>query len=150
MSATILGGIVGFIGALLPDIISLIRDWIASRNGGVGTTGTNGSVVADGEDGPSGAVYELATGPEAQADIATTHPWMDALRQGVRPVITYAFFATFVYIKCAILWHTLAVGDVKAVELLPILWDEGTETLFAAIMAFWFGSRMMSKYRRRG
>src|ERR1043165_6358687 len=97
MSATIVGGIVGFIGAVLPEVFALIREWLAGKNG---TVGTNGSVCADGEAcGPSGAEFEAGSGPEQQAELSLTYRWLDIMRQGVRPVITYSFFAMFVYLK---------------------------------------------------
>ncbi len=149
MTGTIFGGIIGFLGALFPEVLQLIRDWMGVKTG---TVGTNGSVVADHEDADQPYVksdYEDGRGAEEQADLPLTFTLLDFMRASVRPVITYVFFGFFVYVKCVIMWHALSVDHAKATELLPILWDDGTETLFAAILSFWFGSRMMARFRRK-
>lgn len=150
LNSTIVGGLIGLLGALVPEVIALVHKWMDSRTG---TVGTNGSVVAEGEvvnGTPVRATYERGRGPEAEAQMTLKDHAMDVLRESVRPVLTYAFFALYVTIKLVVLTHSLSVDHAKAADILPILWDEGTETMFATTMAFWFGSRMMVRFRRRG
>ena len=70
---------------------------------------------------------------------------IDALRAAVRPVITYCFFGLFLAIKIAYLVTLLNSGNDWTTAL-PLLWDEETAALFAAIVSFWFGNRAVSKY----
>jgi hypothetical protein len=69
----------------------------------------------------------------------------DALRASVRPTITYGFFILFVIIKLYGLWHGVAVEHTPTIQLLPIIWDDGSGSLFAAILSFWFGSRAFER-----
>jgi len=67
------------------------------------------------------------------------------MRAAVRPLITYGFFLLFVYVKLKGMEHALYVDHTPAISLLPVLWDEGTQALFAAVLAFWFGSRAIER-----
>ncbi len=71
--------------------------------------------------------------------------FINALRASIRPVITYLFFATFVAIKLYVLYHVTAVGGLSVIQALPIIWDTDTQAIFASIMAFWFGGRIIEK-----
>jgi hypothetical protein len=69
------------------------------------------------------------------------------MRVSIRPVITYAFFGLFVLIKLQAMWHGMFDNQTPIVQLLPIIWDEGSASLFAAILAFWFGTRAFDTSR---
>ena len=71
--------------------------------------------------------------------------FVNGLRGSVRPVITYAFFLMFAATEIVIIVKVFEAGGdwTQAVEL---MWTDETEALFAAIMAFWFGNRAVSKY----
>lgn len=73
--------------------------------------------------------------------------FMDALRASVRPVITYLLFLTFVVIKGLAVSEALETHSL--LESLRIVWDEETQSLFAAIIAFWFGARTIERMRPR-
>lgn len=77
-------------------------------------------------------------------------PWVDALSGSVRPVITYGFFLLYVAVKAAqfsllvspaLPWHE----PLNTAQALVVLWSEEDIAIFSAIMAFWFGSRMMRR-----
>jgi len=73
--------------------------------------------------------------------------FINSLRAFVRPFITYVFFLTFIGIKIALVWNTISSGgDLNAT--LDVVWDEQTETIFAAIVSFWFGSRALEKIKK--
>jgi hypothetical protein len=73
-----------------------------------------------------------------------TSQWMHNLRASVRPVITYGFFFLLVAIDIALAWHGIASG-VTFEKLAEQLWDNDTQALFAAILAFHFGGRAFGK-----
>ena len=67
--------------------------------------------------------------------------FVSALQASVRPVITYAFFAIFAFVK--ITYVIMAVEEGR--DVLPAIldaWDEESQTIFAAIISFWFGNRL--------
>jgi hypothetical protein len=73
-----------------------------------------------------------------------TSAWVRNLRASVRPTITYGFFLLLVLIDIGLFVHGVRVGasfDALAVQL----WDEGTQALFASIIAFHFGGRAFGK-----
>lgn len=79
--------------------------------------------------------------------------WVDALSGSVRPLITYAFFALYVLVKCAQFAILLSPGlpwqnDLTVAQALVSLWTQEDVALFSAMMAFWFGSRAMMKGKR--
>jgi hypothetical protein len=73
---------------------------------------------------------------------------INALRASIRPVITYIFFFTFIAVKVAAAWVMLASGQ-SVPEMLNAVWDAETMSLFATIIAFWFGSRVLEKMDMR-
>jgi hypothetical protein len=73
-----------------------------------------------------------------------TSTWMKDLRASVRPVITYGFFFLLVGIDAVIAYKGLTTG-VDFVQLANQLWDDETQALFAAIIAFYFGGREFKK-----
>ena len=98
---------------------------------------------------------------DAQADIAEAQSiyqhdsnidsgsFVNALRGSVRPVITYAFFILFASIKTTALVTMTSNDGVDLAVALVAIWDDETQAIFSAIIAFWFGNRAMSKARAR-
>ena len=70
--------------------------------------------------------------------------WVNNLRSSVRPVITYLFFLLFFFVEGVAVYVVLRDGgDVQLIA--KTLWSEETQSIFAAIIAFWFGSRAIKK-----
>ena len=82
------------------------------------------------------------------ASFGEVSPWLNDFRASVRPVITYLFFIFFVGIKIAILVYVLPLG-ADFLTALNLVWDDTAQGVFSSIVAFWFGSRMIEKYRNR-
>lgn len=142
--ATIVGGIMGFLASVLPGVLDI---WRQKRGGTTSDSrGSGEGQATDGEtsDGGGGGLSDESI----SVDTRLPYVLLDFLRASVRPVLTYAFFSVFVYIKLLVLYHAMYVDGTKGVELLPLIWDEGTEALFAAVVAFWFGSRTISRSRK--
>jgi hypothetical protein len=79
--------------------------------------------------------------------------WVDALSGSVRPVITYCFFGLYALVKTSqfyLLMHpTLPwVQGIEAAQALLSVWNEEDMGIFSAVIAFWFGSRALGKYRK--
>lgn len=69
---------------------------------------------------------------------------IEAFRASVRPTITYAFFGLFVFIKLVVVIK-LYVLNVPPGEILTQIWTEEDTVLLAAVLSFWFGSRVTTK-----
>ena len=73
--------------------------------------------------------------------------FVNALRGSVRPVITYAFFILFSTVKGVTLYTMVTTEGMDLSAGMLAVWDEETQAIFSAIIAFWFGNRAMSKAR---
>lgn len=71
-------------------------------------------------------------------------PAINNLRASVRPILTYAFFFLFTVIKATVLFAAIFSG-IPLEKLVLLVWDEYTASIFGAIIAFWFGSRLWEK-----
>jgi hypothetical protein len=74
--------------------------------------------------------------------------FIDTLRASIRPVITYVFFFFFIAVKTAAAYVMLKSGQ-SVPEMLKAVWDVETMSLFATIIAFWFGARTLEKMETR-
>ena len=78
---------------------------------------------------------------------ANQSKFIAALQASVRPVITYAFFSLFAFVKGTYVMLAVQGGE----DLLPailVAWDSESQTIFGAVIAFWFGNRAMAKWRK--
>ena len=73
--------------------------------------------------------------------------FVNGLRASVRPVITYAFFILFSTVKGVTLYTMVATDGMDLTAGMLAVWDQETQAIFSAIIAFWFGNRAMSKAR---
>ena len=71
--------------------------------------------------------------------------FVNGLRGSVRPVLTYAFFILFATCKGVTLYAMVNTSGMDLSAGLLAIWDEETQAIFSAIIAFWFGNRAMSK-----
>ena len=73
--------------------------------------------------------------------------WVDGLRGSVRPVITYAFFLLFCFVEISA-YLALTSQGISGLDALNAVWDEDPKALFAAVIAFWFGGRAISRAKK--
>ncbi|MBL0941586.1 MAG: hypothetical protein IBJ00_02490 [Alphaproteobacteria bacterium] len=74
--------------------------------------------------------------------------WVDALGGTVRPLITYAFFLLYAGVKIAqilIVYKTMSLQNWT--DALVYAWHLEDQALFATVISFWFGQRMLHKNR---
>jgi len=80
--------------------------------------------------------------------------WVDSLSGSVRPILTYCFFLVYVTVKISqfqllmnpsLPWQSKLTFD----QAIVALWTQDDMGIFSAIIAFWFGSRALSKFRQR-
>jgi|TARA_R110000782_G_scaffold269721_1_gene368387 hypothetical protein len=70
--------------------------------------------------------------------------FVNALRASVRPVITYLFMGLFIAVELTT-YYLLVNSGVAPGDALTASFDESTQTIFASILAFWFGGRQFKK-----
>ena len=75
--------------------------------------------------------------------------FVNALRGSVRPILTYLFFLAFAAVKGVMIYAMIANQNIDWVTAVEAAWDDETQAIFSAIIAFWFGNRAMSKAHAR-
>lgn len=135
---TLLGALLGFAGSVFPDLLQLARDHQDRKH----ELHILHMQLEQQQQGHTQRLEEI----NAQADIAESRAlyktwradirWVDALNGTVRPVLAYAFFALYVYVKV-----------VQAIHTPWTLWGAEDQAIFAGIISFYFGQRAMSKVR---
>lgn len=143
---SIIGSVLGFAGSFVP---SLLKFWQDKRDKEHELKVMDMQIKAQ-----SQAHTEKLEEISAEADIAESKAlyqsaqvtlsgvkWVDAvitfMTSSVRPVITYAFF--FIYSWVKVEQYELA-GDIAKV------WNQEDMAIFCTIISFWFGARSMRYY----
>ena len=70
--------------------------------------------------------------------------WVINARAMVRPAITYGMFIMFAFVEIfgfLYAWKSGVSFDIA----LNLLWDDDTQTIWASIVSFWFGTQAFSK-----
>ena len=75
--------------------------------------------------------------------------FVNALRGSVRPILTYLFFIAFASVKGVMIYDMITNQNIDWVTAVEAAWDDETQAIFSAIIAFWFGNRAMSKAHAR-
>lgn len=68
--------------------------------------------------------------------------WVDALAIFIRPFLTLAFFCIWAVMELFLFVYAVNTGYDLG-QLVKLLWPSETQAMFAAIIGFWFGDRMM-------
>lgn len=86
-------------------------------------------------------IYDFGSG-------SSGNKFVDALAVFVRPYITLVFFHLFLLIEVALFIYGVNSGYDLG-QLAKLLWDDNTQAIFAAIIGFWFGDRMMLRGKQQ-
>lgn len=148
---TLLGSLLGFIGSLVPDILKFFREK-SDRMHELKIMDRQMEVMKIKHTHALEEIRHMQDVAETRALYQYPMPmgvrWVDALSGSVRPVITYAFFILYWVVKLGHIIFLLPLVGKFDFALLPHIWHEEDQALFAAVMSFWFGQRALSKYRK--
>lgn len=158
--AALFGALMGFVAAVTPEIIQMLKERFlhqrqleakeqelnAAKQGYEYAIQTQADALTDKQAQIDELRHELE---QSNADDNVQgHVVLQFLRSSVRPIVTYGFFVLFASVKIFALHHALVVDHTPVAQLLPVVWDEDTESLFAAVITFWFGSRSVNAIRQ--
>lgn len=74
--------------------------------------------------------------------------WVDAVAVLVRPYVTIVFFHLWLALEvCLFIYGVNSGYDLG--QLVKLLWPAETQAMFAAIIGFWFGDRMLLRGQQR-
>ncbi len=147
MLLTILSAGLGFFTSIVPELIKLFRDKADKAH----ELALMDKQLEFSKVSSAQKLKEIeVTGQQAEtvALIENQKPvgvaWVDALSSSVRPVITYCFFLLFAVTKIVALNYLLDSQGLIAHDAFKLIWDEESQALFSAIVAFWFGHRALN------
>ena len=151
---TILGSLIGFAGSAVPSLIDYFKNksdkeqkteefklQLEAKKLGVDLDIKLFDAKKDFEEHKMLLDHDTALGNQKG--------FINSLRAFVRPFITYIFFLTFIGVKITLLYQAIQNGSDLNTTL-GVVWDEQTEALFATIISFWFGSRVMPSVKKSG
>ena len=143
----LLGSLVGFASSLLPDIFSMLKD----RKDKAHELAILEKQMAFMEKGHHNRIAEIGAMADAsesqyiyQFAAKSGNSAIDALSTSVRPVLSYAFFSLYAWIKISafvLLYHY----NNDAAASIMLVWSEEDQTIFCAIISFWFGHRAFKR-----
>jgi len=142
---TLFASIVGFISSIMPDILrsfqdrrdkqhqlNIIEQQIHAYDKGVTT---------DFE------AYKIKSDNEEAKNLYSTYKsgvrWVDTINASVRPVLAYAFFSLYAYIKFRQFKLLRYSEDISV--YIEQLWTVDDQAIFAGIISFYFGQRAFIK-----
>jgi len=135
----IIGAIIGLFGSLLPEVLKFLNNKEDHKHEiDMAKVQIEMSKLA-GDIEETKAIYAHATVPTGDGILTQI---LAFISHTVRPVITYAFMATYILVKYAVYISYTQVGYTWT-QAISVLWGEEDFAVFATIMAFWFGGRFM-------
>lgn len=139
----LLGSLAGFLSSLIPEIFGFIKD----KRDKAHELALVKLQIEAGKNSSSSRIDEVVIKSDIDKErLLYSHAkpigisWVDALSALVRPLITYSFLALYVGIKLTIIF-SYQIGICMPV------WTNEDEGLLSVIMGFWFGNRMINKYK---
>jgi hypothetical protein len=70
--------------------------------------------------------------------------WVINARAMVRPTITYGLFFLLVFVDMFGFYYAISTG-IEFSTAMDQLWDDDTQTIWASVVSFWFGTQAFSK-----
>jgi hypothetical protein len=70
--------------------------------------------------------------------------WVVNARAMVRPTITYGLFFLLVFVDMFGFYYAISTG-IEFSTAMDQLWDDDTQTIWASVVSFWFGTQAFSK-----
>lgn len=149
----IIGAVLGFFQALIPDAMKLIQD---KRDKAHELEMVKLQQKAQSE-GIASHLEEVRVTAQAQEAVALQQSFRAELKYSgkysasVRPTITYMAMTLYLVQKVLLIIHVLYAPilpwqtGVQLADIAVVVWTAFDETLLSWIIGFWFGSRQLKK-----
>ena len=134
----LLGSLIGFLSSALPSLIKLFQDHRDKQQElAIIKLQIEGKLVysQDNLEVVKHQTNALTMSKLYDHSFEKTNTWVDSFAATVRPVITYAFFFMYIGLKVYVAMHTRDLSHV---------WSDQDEVIFATLMSFWFGNRVLN------
>lgn len=151
VTTTLIGSVIGFLASSIPAVLNFFKERSDKKHELIlldkqiemqkllGNQRLD-EIQVQGDIQQIQSAYQFANKP-------TGIRWVEMLQASVRPIITYAFFALFCYVKIILIgWlFYVYIKDIyyfSFYDYTSMVWDSESKTIFATIVTFWFGSRL--------
>ena len=144
---TLLASLAGFISSLIPEIMKYFVDKNDKKHE-IQILEYQLQIKQLSADNRLAEIIGINNASEVQAIYKTYKTgisWVDALNGTVRPVLAYAFFFIYTFIKY--LQYQIISVTANVSEVVNILLTIDDQAIFAGIISFYFGQRAVSKLR---
>ncbi|MCT4635195.1 MAG: hypothetical protein N4A31_02970 [Rickettsiales bacterium] len=144
---TLLASLAGFISSLIPEVLKYFVDK-SDKNHEVLLLEYQMRLLKLKSNNRLEEVESSGYAEEAKALYRTYKTgvyWVDALNGTVRPILAYAFFGIYSFIK--ILQYRLIEHSLNITDIITILWNGDDQAIFAGIISFYFGQRAITKLK---
>ena len=150
---TLISGLLGLFGSAIPELFKALTSYQDKKH----ELAMFDKQVKLSE---TGYKYQLDTA-NVQADTSELQTlytsqkpsnivWVDAVNQTVRPFVTYTLIMFYVAFKTAVFFvMTSTQIGLTSAEAVIRLWNEDDMSLLSLVIGFWFGHRMLQKYRNK-
>ena len=138
---TLLGSLLGFSTSFLPKVMDYFQDK-SDKKHELEVMTRQAEIQLD-KTAIDANIREVETIHEHDAAL-DGGSWINGLRASVRPVITYLFMFLFISVEITTYWLLIDSG-VAPGEALVASWNDSIMSMWAAILAFWFGGRQFRK-----
>lgn len=158
---TAIGAVLGFFGSLIPEILKLYKAKedrkhelaILDRQMDMQKIGITAKldevgIQADVQDMAN--VYAHAKDEIPDVGIKWVDATLEAINSLVRPTITYIYFILYLTVKYANFQLMQAQQGLDWKAAVTMNWTDFDGAMFAGIIGFWFGNRMIQKYMKMG
>lgn len=153
---SIIGSIIGFSTAIIPEVLNLIKDKNDKKHElemldkqieiNMKRNESNREILNNINHG----IYSIQSSLDSNDfNLIKTERkinFSDIFNSSVRPMITYLFFGLFIYIKIFQI-QSLDFEKTDLDDFMEIVWDEQAKAMFSIVIAFWFGQRQIEKMR---
>ena len=150
----IVGALLGFFGSILPEALKVFQDRqdkkhelaileMQMKQQTQGHIHKLEEIYTQADIKRQTAVYQH------DASLKSGYKWVDALRASVRPVLAYSFFGLYATIKLLTVL-TFYNNGVELAGILDLIWTAVDAEIFASVVAFYFSSRAIQRYRQDG
>lgn len=146
---TIIGSLIGFLTSFLPKVLGLIQQ-SKTNDHELKLRRLDADIRLRLQEGQYSYYQQNSEFEEQQLlvrhdqEISKDSGFVGGMRKMVRPLVTYCFFMFFMFFKIVLVIEAIKSG-VNLVDISGIVWDEQSQTIFAAVISFWFGSRAIEK-----
>ncbi len=143
---TLLGSLLGFFGALFPEILRMFREG-ADRKHEIAILSMQMEQERMGYNNKLEEIRILSDTLESQAIYKTYNTgikWVDSLNGSVRPVLAYSFFILYAFVKIVQASYFIPFS----LEAIAIMWSSEDQAIFSGIISFYFGQRAVQKMRK--